>query len=278
VTGLSLPGVGLGTAHVTGPHVVRDALDIGYRFLDTARMYQTGDGRPMEAVVGEALAETSIPRDELVVATKVDADPDVIRESIDDSLDHLGLPSVDLLYVHWPSEDMDVEATMAALEDVREAGKATHLGLSNFHPPLLDAACEATDAPVEALQVELHPLLPQPELRAAARSRDMSIVAYGPLVRGEVFEVPELVEVAEKHDATAAQVSLAWLAGLEGVVPIPGVEDSSDHLEENLAALDLELDAEDLARIRSIDRERRYYPHPFERTPTEYRPGDRRSR
>jgi 2,5-diketo-D-gluconate reductase B len=113
------------------------------------------------------------------------------------------------------------------------------------------------DAPLCAHQVECHPLLQQSALRAHAREHDYYLVAYSPLAKGGVTAVPELVEVAEKHDATAAQVALAWLRSKENVVAIPKSATEA-HLRENLVARELPLDEGDLERIAAIDREMRY--------------------
>jgi 2,5-diketo-D-gluconate reductase B len=113
-------------------------------------------------------------------------------------------------------------------------------------------AIEHADAPIFANQVELHPLLPQADLREYCAERDVEVVAYSPLARGEVFDVPEIVEIADKHDVSAAQVSLAWLRE-KGVTAIPKATGES-HLLDNLASVDLELDAADVEAIDAIDR------------------------
>jgi 2,5-diketo-D-gluconate reductase B len=170
-------------------------------------------------------------------------------------MDRLGLDVIDLLYVHWPLGAYDPADTLRAFDELREEGLIRHVGLSNFTPDLLDEARDHLDAPIAAHQVEMHPLLHQDDLVTYARKHDHVLVAYSPIARGKVFDDPTIQRIAEKHDATPAQVSLAWLVGKENVVTVPKATD--DHLTENLAAADLDLDPDDVAAIEAIDREER---------------------
>jgi 2,5-diketo-D-gluconate reductase B len=235
---------------------IADAVEVGYRHVDTAQKYEN------ESFVGDGIAHADLPREELFVATKIHEEnlayEDVHRTTAE-SLDRLGLESVDLLYVHWPaassSEDRyDPAETLRAFDELVEQGATRHVGVANFSVELLDEAREHLDAPILAHQIEMHPLLQQSELLEYAREHDHHLVAYCPLMQGAIEEVPELRGVAEKHDATPAQVSLAWLLG-RGVVPIPKA--TGAHLAENYRARDLELDPGDVERIESIDREER---------------------
>jgi 2,5-diketo-D-gluconate reductase B len=254
-----LPRVGLGTYSDNNQEQwtenVRTALDVGYRAIDTAQDYGN------EQYVGEAIATSSVDRDDIFLATKtvhidVPSSPDAVSEAIDGCLDRLGVDSVDLLYVHWPSGIYDHEEILPTFDEAYETGKIRHVGLSNFTPELLDEARAVLDATLAAHQVEMHPLLPQEELHQYAQDHGHWLVAYCPLAQGEVFEVPEIETVAEKHDATPAQVSLAWLLGKENVATIPKAS-SEEHMRDNLAAQDLELDDDDIARIDAIEREHR---------------------
>lgn len=250
-----MPDFGLGTYKLRGEtcvDAVRTALDAGYRHLDTARMYGN------EAAVGRGLAGSDVPREEVFVATKVWQDslaPDDLLASARASREALGVDVIDLLYVHWPRGAYDPGATLPALDAAREEGIARHVGLSNFTPSLLDEAREVLDSPVHAHQVEMHPLLPQADLRAYAAEAGHRLVAYCPVARNAVSDVPAVVEVAEKHGATPAQVSLAWLLA-RGAVPVPK-SGTPAHVRENIAARDLALDDEDLARIDAVDRRER---------------------
>jgi 2,5-diketo-D-gluconate reductase B len=256
VTELDLPPLGLGTANNDDPETcartVVEALDVGYQHVDTAQMYGN------EAAVGDGLARSDVDREEVVLATKVHPDnlaPDDVVASTRESLDRLGVDAVDLLYVHWPTGAYDPEATLPAFDEVRETGLTEHVGVSNFTPDLLAEAREILDAPIAAHQVECHPLLRQGDLRALARDHDHHLVAYSPLARGEIFDDPVLESIAEKHGVSVAQVCLAWGVAQESVVPIPKA--TGEHVVENVAALEVDLDDDDLARIDAIDAEHR---------------------
>jgi 2,5-diketo-D-gluconate reductase B len=211
-----------------------------------------------EAAVGEGIDRAAVPREEVVVATKVHPDNlscDDAKRTARESLDRLDLETVDLLYVHWPTSAYDAEETLAAFDELYDDGVMDHVGLSNFTPALLDEARDLLDAPVAAHQVECHPLLPQEELRAYAREHDHYLVGYSPLGGGEILDDPLLSEIAEKHGISTAEVCLAWAFEQEALVPIPkGV---GDHVHENFDAQDVTLDDEDLDRIAEYDERER---------------------
>ncbi|MFC4553025.1 MULTISPECIES: aldo/keto reductase [Halorussus] len=251
----TIPSPGLGTSGNDDPdrctETVRTALELGYRHLDTAQMYDN------EAAVGAGIRESDVDREAVFLATKVHPDnlaPEDVRATAAESLDRLGVESVDLLYVHWPTGAYDPEETLPAFDRLREEGTTRNVAVSNFTPDLLDEAREILDAPVVANQVECHPLLPQDDLLAHCREHDVTLVAYAPLMRGEAGNVPELVDIAEAHDTTPEAVSLAWLNDREGVVPIPKAT-GEDHLRANLDAPTLT--AEERERIDAIDRRER---------------------
>jgi 2,5-diketo-D-gluconate reductase B len=252
---LDLPEMGLGTSGNTDPETCRatvaDALEKGYRHIDTAQMYDN------EAAVGEGIAAADVAREEVVLATKVHpsnlAYEDAVRTARG-SLDRLGVDSLDLLYVHWPMRAYDPEETLRAMDDLREEGVTRHVGLSNFTPELLDEARDLLEAPVAAHQVECHPLLPQDDLRAYAREHGHPLVAYCPLGRAQL-DHPVLEELADKHGVSAPLVSLLWCLAQDDVVPVPKA--TGDHVRENWEARDLELDDEDLERLDAIDERQR---------------------
>jgi diketogulonate reductase-like aldo/keto reductase len=252
---LTLPDIGLGTYRMTDHDecvsAVETALDLGYRHVDTAQMYDN------ESFVGEALATAfdSVDREDCVVATKLDTDNtghDAAVTTARESRDRLGLDAIDLLYVHWPTGRYDPAETLPALDELVDDGIVRQIGLSNFLPHQLETAIGRLDHDLFAHQVEMHPLLQQPELHDLAVEHDHYLVAYCPIARNQVADVPVLEEIADAHGATPAQVSLAWLASKENVVPIPKAA-SPDHIRENLAAMDLDLSADDVARIDDID-------------------------
>ncbi len=232
---------------------VATAIDIGYRHIDTAQGYDN------EEAVGEGISESGVDVDDLFVATKLDTGNlgyDDVLETAEASADKLGVDAIDLLYVHWPLNTYDPEETLPALDELYDDGLIRNVGLSNFRPDQLDEAIDRLDAPLFAHQVEMHPLLPQEELRTYAREDDHWLVAYCPVARGEVVGVDEIEAVAEKHDATPYQISLAWLLAKDAVAPIPKAT-SEDHIRENYEALGIELDGEDVEKIDGIEREAR---------------------
>lgn len=251
-----IPSLGLGTYENTDPDTcresVRTALDTGYRHVDTAEGYDN------ETAVGAGIAAADVDREDVFLATKVSPENLAYEDVLDHvaaSRDRLGVETIDLLYVHWPLDAYDPERTLAAFDDLYDEGVVRAIGLSNFLPEQLDEALEHLSAPLAAHQVECHPLLHQDELLAHARAHDYRLVAYSPLAKGDVTEIPGLVEIAEAHDATPAQIALAWLLARDAVV-IPKAS-SEAHIRENLGALDLTLSAAEIERIDAIDRTER---------------------
>ncbi|SFS03179.1 2,5-diketo-D-gluconate reductase B [Halomicrobium zhouii] len=255
-----LPPVGIGTWENTGPEEcaesVRTALEIGYRHVDTAEAYGN------EEHVGEGIARTGIDREEVFLATKVHHEStglgyDDVTETARASLERLGVDYVDLLYVHWPLGNYDPEDTLSAFDDLVAEGVTRHVGVSNFEPRQVETAMDVLDEPLFANQVEMHPLLQQDDLVSHAQEHDYYLVAYSPLARGDVFDVPEVQDVAAKHGVSEAQVSLAWLRSKENVVAIPKAT-TEDHVADNWASQNLRLDEEDLTAIDGIEREDRH--------------------
>jgi 2,5-diketo-D-gluconate reductase B len=255
-----MPVLGLGTWQNTDPDQcaasVRTALEMGYRHVDTAKVYGN------EAAVGEGIATADVPREDVFLATKLWKDDLAYDDAIaatERSVDRLGVDSVDMLYVHWPAGTYDPEGTMAALEEVRDRGLIERVGVSNFEPEHVEEARRAMDVPIFAIQVELHPFLQQDELRYYADETGIELVGYSPLARGAVLEDPTLSDIADEHDASAAQVALAWLRE-KGVTAIPKAT-SAAHIGDNWGSLGLDLTAEDVAAIDEIDRtDRRIHP------------------
>lgn len=252
-----LPSPGLGTyrneAFEQCAESVRTAVEVGYRHVDTAQSYGN------EEAVGEGLQRASVDRDDVFVATKLStrnlAHEDVL-ETARESAARLGIEVIDLLYVHWPLRTYLPRETLPALDQIREEGLIRHVGLSNFVPHQLEEAIDILEAPVFAHQVEHHPLLPQQELRRYAVDNGHWLVAYSPLAKGEVADVPVLVDIAEAHDTTPFQVSLAWLLQVDHVAPVPKAT-SEAHIRENYGALELELTPDERARIDDLGIERR---------------------
>lgn len=247
-----MPMLGLGTWQNEDPaqcaESVRTALGMGYRHVDTAQAYGNEDA------VGNGIAEADVPREDVFLATKVwisNLAYDDVIETTEESLEKLGVDAVDLLYVHWPARTYDPEETIAAFNELAADGKIDRLGVSNFEPHHVEAAREYAEVPIFANQVEMHPLLQQDHLREFATAEDLELVAYSPLARGKVFENDTITAIADKHEVSAAQVSLAWLRE-KGVTAIPKAT-GEDHIRDNWESLGLELEAEDVAEIDAIE-------------------------
>jgi diketogulonate reductase-like aldo/keto reductase len=255
-----MPMLGLGTwendDHDRCVESVRAALELGYRHVDTAQAYRNEDA------VGEGIAAADVDREDVFLATKVwtsNLSYEEVHASVENSLDRLGTDYVDLLYVHWPAGDYDPAETLRAFDELYDDGAVGRVGVSNFEPEHVETAREHLDAPVFANQVEMHPLLPQTELREYAAETGLELVAYSPLKRGEVFDDPTLTAIAEEHGVSAAQVSLAWLRE-KGVTAIPKATGEA-HIRDNLESLSLSLSEEEIQRIDDIDRrDRQVHP------------------
>ncbi|WP_348607857.1 aldo/keto reductase [Halobaculum rarum] len=247
---------GLGTYQLTGPQCVESvatAVEAGYDAIDTAQGYQN------EALVRAGIEAAGRDPEELFVATKLKTDNlsyDDAYDTAHESAARLGVDSIDLLYVHWPINSYDAPETARALNDLVAEGTVDRVGLSNFRPDQLDEAREHLDVDIFAHQVECHPKLQQDELREYAREDGHWLVAYCPIARNQVADIDEIAEIAEAHDATPAQVSIAWLLAHDELAAIPKAT-SEDHIRDNLAATELELTAEEVGIIDDLDEEHR---------------------
>ncbi|MEF8851627.1 MAG: aldo/keto reductase [Haloarculaceae archaeon] len=256
----SLPSIGLGTWQNTDPdqceRTVANALEMGYRHVDTARFYGN------EEHVGAGIERADVPREGVFLATKVHPEAegaayDEVYEGVEESLSLLEVDVLDLLYIHWRVGNYEASETLAAFDDLHDDGVIRNVGVSNFSTELLDEAIDVLDAPLFAHQVERHPMLPQPDLVSHAQAHDYTLVAYSPLGRGEALDLPEVEAVAEKHGISPAQACLAWATHPDDVVAIPKAT-GEDHLRDNLGAADVELDPADVERIGGVERRERY--------------------
>jgi 2,5-diketo-D-gluconate reductase B len=249
VRGTRVPQLGFGTWRLTGracEGAVRDALEIGYRQIDTARMYENEDR------VGAALQGSGVDRGDVFLTTKVwprDFEPDRLRAAAEDSLRRLRTDYVDLLLLHWPNPDVPLELTLGALAELREEQKICELGVSNFPAGMLEEAIGI--APVFCDQVEYHPFLGQERVLHVARAHEVMVTAYSPLAQGRVSKHPTLKEIGEAHRKTAGQVALRRLLDQELVSPIPKAS-SHERRRENFDVWDFELTDEERARIDAL--------------------------
>ena len=248
--GARIPIIGLGTWELRGStcaRIVEQALRLGYRHVDTARMYGN------EREVGEGLRAAGVPRKEAFVTTKVwptDFAPRDLERSAKDSLKELRLSEVDLLLLHWPNPSVPLADTLGALCKVKQMGLARHIGVSNFTVTLIEQATRLAAEPLITNQIEYHPYLDQSKVIAACRRRGMAVTAYSPVARGRTAKDTVLARIGRAHGKTAAQVSLRWLVQ-QGIVVIPR-SSKPQRLAENLAIFEFELTAAEMNQIAAL--------------------------
>ena len=243
---MAIPAFGLGSFRLKDDVViasVKTALELGYRAVDTAHIYDT------EAAVGLAIAESGVPRNELYITTKIwieNLGKDKLIPSLKDSLKKLRTDYVDLTLIHWPSPNdaVSVEEFMHTLLEAK--------GISNFTIPLMEKAIAAVGAEnIATNQIELSPYLQSRKVVDWAKEHDIHITSYMTLAYGKALKDEVIARIATKHNATPAQVILAWAMG-EGYSVIPS-STKRENLASNLLALELHLDAEDKAAIAALD-------------------------
>jgi len=249
--GRAIPQIGLGVYKIGDAEAARavgTALEAGYRHIDTATLYANERG------VGEGIRASGIPREQVFVTTKVwndDHGYDETLEAFDRSLELLGTDYIDLYLVHWPipSRDRYVD-TYRALERLQQEGRARSIGVSNFAIEHLERLDAETGVVPAVNQVELHPRLPQEELRAFDSAHGIVTEAWSPLARGRLLEEPLLARLAARHGVSPAQIVLRWHVQ-NGVVVIPKSV-TPERIRENIDVFGFELDAEDLAGIAAL--------------------------
>jgi len=251
VDGQTVPALGLGTWQLEGSgcrKAVADALELGYRHIDTAQMYGNEDQ------VGLGVADAGVAREDLWITTKVNNHnhaADRVRSSVQGSLRAMRTDYVDLLLVHWPVEFERIEETLTAMAGLVEAEQVRYLGGSNFSSRQWARAREV--APVVCNQVEYHPYLGQKAVLEAVRSDGGFVAAYSPLARGAVLRDPTLVSIGERLGKSPVQVVLRWLLDQEAVAAIPKATGRS-HIEANLDVFDFTLSDDDRASIGALER------------------------
>jgi len=255
--GMKMAKLGLGTYRLKGAEcvtAVTGALERGYRHLDTAQMYGN------EAEVGQALAESAVPRANIHVTTKVWWDnlaPDAMRRSLDASLGMLRVSYLDLFMIHWPASGMDLGASLAQMVRFKEEGLIRAIGVCNFPTALLREAVEVIGAPIAAHQFEYHVLINQKTLVDYTRALGLAVVAYCPLAQGRLADYPALDAIGAKHGVTGAQVALQWLLEQDSVAAIPKAGREASQLA-NLGALAVTLDDADRAVIAALPKDQRF--------------------
>ncbi|RVQ61492.1 aldo/keto reductase [Sinorhizobium meliloti] len=251
--GANIPALGFGTFRMSGAEVLRilpQALKLGFRHVDTAQIYGN------EAEVGEAIQKSGIPRADVFLTTKVWVDNyrhDAFIASVDESLRKLRTDHVDLLLLHWPGSDVPMAERIGALNEVRNAGKVRHIGISNFNTTQMEEAARLSDAPIATNQVEYHPYLDQTKVLQTARRLGMSLTSYYAMANGKVPADPLLTEIGGRHGKTAAQVALRWLVQQQDVIVLSKTATEA-RLKENFAIFDFALTRQEMAAVRELAR------------------------
>jgi len=259
--GHRIPQLGFGVFQVPPEdtaEIVTHALNTGYRSIDTAAAYQNERG------VGEAVRGSDLPREEVFVTTKLwnsSQGRDRALRAFEKSLERLGLDCVDLYLIHWPvpAEDKYVE-TWQALCELKADGRARSIGVSNFLVEHLERIIEATGEVPVINQIELHPRLPQAELRQFHSERGILTEAWSPLAQGDLLEEPRIRELSAQHDRAPAQVILRWHFQLGNVVIPKSVTPA--RVQENFRIFDFELSPQDMEAIAELDTGERMGPDP----------------
>lgn len=258
--GRSIPQIGFGVYQIPAEdteRLVLDAIEVGYRHIDTAWGYFNEEG------VGAAVRHCGLLRDEIFVTTKVwRQGTEQATESFERSLDAMELDELDLLLIHWPApaNDLYVE-TWESFIAFRDSGRVRSIGVSNFEPEHIDRLIAETGVVPVIDQVELHPFFQQRELRDYLDAKGIVTEAWGPIARGRVADDPALIVLANSYGRTPAQIALRWEIQ-HGIVTIPKSV-TPERIASNFDVFDFTISEDDMAMIDALDRpDGRFGPHP----------------
>jgi 2,5-diketo-D-gluconate reductase A len=260
--GVEIPQLGLGVFQVdpaATKRITLDALEVGYRHIDTAEMYRN------EAEVGQAVRQSSIERADIFVTSKLNNPfhrPDQVRSAFQGTLDALDIGYVDLFLIHWPlpHSDVDYLATWKAMEGLLDGGLVRAIGVSNFQIAHLQRLLDGASIVPAVNQIELHPYLTQDELRDFDRAHGIATEAWSPIARGKVLDDPVVTALAADIGRTPAQVVLRWQLQ-RGEIIFPK-SNSRSRIEENFALFDFALTEEQIAAVSALNRDERIGPNP----------------
>lgn len=250
----SVPVLGYGTWQLNGQDCVKGvqkALETGYRHIDTAQAYDN------EEFVGQGIKQNGIDRGDFFLTTKIWMDnfePGSFMASLDESLNKLQTDYVNMLLLHWPSEDHDTEETLDLLVEAKKSGKARLIGVSNHTIDQMKKAQQYTGNLIATNQVEFHPFIPQGPVLEWIRQNGMFLTGYSPLSRGDVLNSDVIEQIGKKYGKNAGQVALRWAIQHDKVAVIPKAG-STDHIESNFDIFDFELGADDMDKINALARE-----------------------
>lgn len=248
---VKVPVLGLGTAQITGDeciNTVKQALDIGYRHIDTAQLYGN------ESEIGEAIENSRIDRDKLFIVTKIkrkNLEKSKLYQSFMESLEKLRTDYVDLLLIHAPSKKVPINESIHEMNKLQDKDKIKHIGVSNFSVEQTKKAMDASSTPIITNQVKYHPMYGQEKLLKFCLKEDIYLTAYSPLARGKVHENRILKKIGGRYNKNEFQITLRWLIQQDNVVAIPKAS-SRKHLEENIGIFDFELNKEEMKKIFGI--------------------------
>ena len=257
--GLTIPLTGLGTWELRGrkcKKVVRKSLELGYRHIDTAAMYEN------ESEVGSGIVDSGVDRKEIFLTTKIntiEVNNEGIVDAFHKSLSDLKTDYVDLLLIHWPTFSTNLGDMLEIMYGIKESKKARAIGVSNFNTALLNECTRLGFEDIYCNQVEYHPFLSQEILLKKMNQMGVIPVAYCPLCRGDVAKDSVIIELSKKYNKTPAQVTLRWIIQQNAVV-IPKSA-KKRRLKENIDIYDFEIDNQDMDRIHSLARGQRLVPN-----------------
>lgn len=253
--GTTIPQLGFGVFQVPPPETaatVSTALEVGYRHIDTAEMYQNEEG------VGEAIKASGIARDDLYVTSKLNNGfhrPDDARRAFDETLTKLGLDRIDLFLIHWPLPtlyDGDFVSTWQTLAEFVDDGRATSIGVSNFQPAHLDRIISETGVVPAVNQIEVHPYFTNEDARAASIRHGVEVEAWSPIAQGAVLDDEVIGKIAATHGKTPAQVTLRWHVERGDIVFPKSMK--AERMRENFDIFDFSLTQDEVAQISALDR------------------------
>lgn len=251
----TIPQLGFGVFQIPPgetKQAVLTAFEAGYRHIDTAQMYGNEKG------VGEAIAESGLARQDLYITTKLNNNnhlPEDAKRSLHESLELLGLDHVDLFLIHWPMpqvHDGDYVSTWRALLELREAGLATSVGVSNFQPHHLDRIVSETGEVPAVNQIEVHPYFTNDAAREATRRHGAQVESWSPIAQGAVLDDPVLVGIAGDVERTPAQVVLRWQLQRGDIIFPKSV--TPGRIQQNFAIFDFELSDEQMSAVGNLDK------------------------
>jgi 2,5-diketo-D-gluconate reductase A len=253
--GHSIPQLGFGVFQIDPGETaaaVSEALEVGYRHIDTAEMYGNEKG------VGEAIRASGLDRGDVYVTSKLNNNvhrPDDARRAFERTLADLGFEYVDLFLIHWPLPtryDGDYVSTWKTLEEFKQDGRARSIGLSNFQVEHMERLAAETDTVPAVNQIELHPYLLNEQVRAYDEEHGIATEAWSPIAKGEVLDDPVVTAIADRVGRTPAQVVLRWHIQRGNIVFPKSV--TPERIRENFEIFDFELEPGDIERIAGLDR------------------------